>query len=105
MAEFGHTYATAGNVHIDTWGVGPFKIELAPLGKSFIFEDSDRFGPVPLKKNGWEIRAPGFFAESSQFWSAWEKWVEQGRRIADDGKTCVWDADKALSVSTFTKED
>ena len=88
--EFGYAHAAFKNVYIDTWGAGPFKIELSVDGESFLFEDSDMFGPVPLEKNGWEIREPGFFAESSHFWYAWERWKTQGRKLAVDGKTCIW---------------
>lgn len=91
MSDFGHEYATGAGVHMDRWGAGPFKIEMVAGGRSFLFEDSDRFGPVPLKKNGWEVKSPGYFAENNQFWYAWGKWVEQGRRTLEDGITCVWD--------------
>lgn len=91
MTEFGHLHVTTVDVHIDSWGAGPFKIEVVPGGRQFVFEDSDRFGPVPLKKNGWEVRAPGYFAESSMFWPAWQKWRDQGRRLADDRQTCIFD--------------
>lgn len=89
MSEFGHSYATGAGVHMDTWGEGPFKIEFA--GREYRFEDSDRFGPVPLKKNGWDVREPGYFGEKSPFWYPWGKWVEQGRRLEADQQTCIWD--------------
>lgn len=94
MAEFGHAYSSNGDAHIDSWGAGPFKIEVVAFGRSFMFEDSERFGPVPLKKNGLEIKAPGYFAENSMFWHAWERWKNQGRRVADNGVTCVWSHDE-----------
>jgi hypothetical protein len=94
MSEFGHSHATAAGTHLDSWGAGPFKIEMVSGGKSFLFEDSDRFGPVPLKKNGWEVKAPGYFAENSQFWYAWQKWRDQGRRLAEDRQTCIWSHDE-----------
>ena len=92
MSEFGHIHATAAGCHIDIWGEGPFIIEY--LGRTYRFEDSDRFGPVPLKKNGWEVKEPGYFAERNPFWYAWGKWVEQGRRLSDDGQTCIWSHDE-----------
>lgn len=91
MAEFGHIHNSNGDAFIDHWGAGPFKIELVHNGRSFLFEDSDRFGPIPMKKNGWDVRSPGYFGESSPFWYVWEKWKAQGRRVAEDGVTCIWD--------------
>lgn len=92
MSEFGHTHFTGADFHMDSWGEGPFKIEMAVGGKSFLFEDSDRFGPVPISKNG-EVRHPGYFGENSQFWYAWGKWKDQGRRVTDDG-LCIWSHDE-----------
>lgn len=94
VTEFGHAYSNQGDAHIDSWGAGPFKIEVVACGRSFLFEDSDRFGPVPMKKNGWEVKAPGYFAENSMFWHVWGKWKAQGRRVADDGVTCIWSHDE-----------
>lgn len=88
MADFGHIHTSSGDAHMDQWGAGPFKIEFA--GRSYIFEDSDRFGPVPVKANGWEVKSPGYFGEKSPFWYAWRKWRDQGRRVDADGKTCIW---------------
>lgn len=85
---FGHTYSQAGNTFIDCWGVGPFVIEYC--GRSYRFEDSDMFGPVPLRKDG-EVKEPGYFGEQNPFWYAWGLWVEQGRRTLADGVTCVWE--------------
>jgi len=99
MSEFGHFAATGAGIHMDIWGAGPFVISLGPSCKFYRFEDSDRFGPVPLKKNGWEVREPGYFGEQSLFWYAWGKWVEQGRRLADDGMTCVWDHETVPEIS------
>lgn len=95
MAEFGHIFSSAGDAHIDSWGAGPFVIHLGPNCRSFRFEDSDRFGPIPLRKTGTEIREPGYFGEQSPFWYVWGKWVAQGRRLAADGITCIWDHEDA----------
>jgi hypothetical protein len=97
--DFGHLYLNNGDAHFDIWGAGPFRIYLAYPGKNFLFEDSDRFGPVPLLKNG-NIREPGYFADSSQFWYAWGKWKHQGRRLADDGCTCIWSHDEDFAPSS-----
>jgi len=85
--EFGHTAISAAGVHIDSWGAGPFKITVGQ--EAFEFEDSDRFGPVHCE-NG---EPSGYqFVEKSQFWAAWGAWKSQGRRVAADGITCIWDA-------------
>ncbi len=81
MAEFGHIGIIGGGVCLDGWGVGPFVINAG--GKtSYRFNDSDRFGPL-LPTN-----QPG---ERSPFWKAHRLWKRQGRRLADDGVTCIYD--------------
>lgn len=85
--EFGHVAYSAAGVHIDCWGAGPLKIIVE--NETFEFEDSDQFGPVHCE-NG---EPSGYqFTEASKFWPAWEVWKSQGRRVAVDGVTCVWDA-------------
>jgi hypothetical protein len=89
MGEFGHIYGRlAGGGCFDVWGAGPFVIEAE--GRRFRFEDSDRFGPSLVKKNG-DIRERPFPAEGSPFWVAHRCWASQGRRLAEDGVTCIWD--------------
>lgn len=92
--EFGHAaYASAG-CRIDAWGVGPYLIEIA--NKVYRFEDSDRFGPYTLGAKGEPLsRQPG---ERSPFWHAYQAWRDQGRRLAADGKSCVWDEPKPMTV-------
>lgn len=87
MREFGYRRVIVSGTCFDTWGAGPFVI--IAKGKSFRFEDSDRFGPSLVKKNG-DIadKQPG---ERSPFWSAHSAWVKQGRRLADDKVTCVYE--------------
>lgn len=86
MSEFGHFHASAAGAHIDTWGAGPFMIEIN--GIPYRFEDSDRFGPMPVDADG---ELTGFFEEDHPFWPAWQKWKDQGRRVAEDDMTCVVD--------------
>lgn len=84
--DFGHAAINVGGTHIDSWGAGPFKITVGD--EAFEFEDSDRFGSVHCE-NG---EPSGYqFMQESKFWSAWQAWKDQGRRIADDGVTCVWE--------------
>lgn len=85
--EYGH-YAVRGNGFcIDAWGAGPFLIEVN--GKRYRFEDSDRFGPTLLTKRGDPcVRQP---MEGHPFWRGYTPWRWQGRRVAEDGVTCIFD--------------
>lgn len=85
---FGHTFGQSGDTFYDCWGAGPFIIEYC--GRCYRFEDSDMFGPVPLRKDN-EIKEPGYFGEHNPFWEPWGLWVQQGRRTLPDGVTCVYE--------------
>jgi len=89
--EYGHSGGIVGRGgFIDSWGHGPLIIEVD--GKTFRFEDSDRFGPVPLNADD-EPSAKAWFGQRSPFWRGWKLWVAQGRRTAKGTKaeTCLWD--------------
>jgi hypothetical protein len=86
--EFGHFAAIGNGFCIDGWGAGPFVITVGD--KSWRFEDSDRFGPSLVNRNGDTLRNP-WPGPRSPFWRAHHLWRRQGRRVAPDGKTCVWD--------------
>ena len=87
MAEFGHFGMIGGGVCLDFWGAGPFVIESG--GRSYRFEDSDRFGPLIILKNGNPaVNQPG---KRSSFWDAHWAWRNQGRRTENDGVTCIHD--------------
>lgn len=87
MNEFGHMAVIVGGFCVDAWGAGPFKITLK--GRLYLFEDSDRFGPLLLRKDGSVAeRQPG---ERSPFWIPYHAWRREGRRCAEDGETCLWD--------------
>lgn len=87
MTEFGHNFYREPGLCLDSWGAGPFMIEIG--GKKFTFEDSDRFGPLLLGKRGEPLAdQPG---ERNKFWKAYTPWRNQGRRLAEDGKTCIYD--------------
>lgn len=93
MSEYGHnaingTWEDGTAIHVDSWGSGPFVIEVE--GKSFRFEDSDRFGPSLVKRNG-AICANPWPPERSAFWLAHACWRKQGRKIAEDSVTCVYE--------------
>jgi hypothetical protein len=100
MAEFGHVGIISGSVCIDSWGVGPFVIDAG--GKSFRFEDSDRFGPLLISKRGEQLKNP-YPAERSPFWRAHRIWVRQGRRL-EDGKVCIWDEPKPTLIKRFNRK-
>lgn len=85
-AEFGHFGFIGSMGCVDAWGAGPFQIEVC--GKVFRFEDSDRFGPAVINGNG-AIRSVQPNGKSP-FWHAHFAWKSQGRRLADDGVTCIW---------------
>ncbi len=88
MSEFGHIARSFAGFHIDSWGAGPFLITVE--GKTYRFEDSDRFGPSKLRADG-EIAANPWWPERSLFWRAHRLWCEQGRRTESDGITCIWE--------------
>ncbi len=90
--EFGHEARRVAGMRVDTWGAGPFQIEVA--GKTFTFEDSERFGPFLLTKSGAvsEVQ-PG---SRSPFWKAHTAWVRQGRRR--EGGKCIWSPGKPTLI-------
>lgn len=90
MTEFGHVYGGGNGFRFDRWGVGPFTI--AADGKSFRFEDSDRFGPALINSKGDPLKNR-WPPERSPFWRAHRIWVRQGRRT-EDGVKCIWDEPK-----------
>lgn len=94
MDEFGHTGIISPNVCIDAWGIGPFVI--AAGGKSYRFEDSDRFGPALVNKRGDPLKNP-WPPERCPFWRAHRIWKRQGRRT-EDGVICIWDEPKPQTV-------
>ena len=88
--DFGHVGIIADGACIDCWGAGPFVIKARD--RLWRFEDSDRFGPHLLKKDG-ELRNNPWPPERSPFWCAHRCWVKQGRRTEPDGLTCIYDPD------------
>ena len=76
---------------MDSCGAGPFVINAG--GKSYRFEDSDQFGPSLITPRG-DIAAKPWPAERSPFWRAHRIWRLQGRRVLEDGISCVWDEPK-----------
>lgn len=87
MSEFGHSYGRGKGVFIDGWGWGPFVITVER--QSFLFEDSDQFGPYLVSRRHGDILAtqPG---PRSPFWRAHWLWKRQGREVGVDGKECIW---------------
>lgn len=95
MSEFGHSHAIGAGFCVDGWGAGPFWIEAK--GKKFRFGDSDLFGPFLCDRHGDPLKNE-LPPECSPFWTAHRVWVRQGRRLADDGKTCVYDWPKPTII-------
>lgn len=84
--EFGHVVWSGRGILADAWGVGPFIINVGE--KAYRFEDSERFGPYLVAKDGRVLeRQPG---ERSDFWRPHWLWREQGRRLKADGVTCIY---------------
>lgn len=96
--EFGHVGVIVPGLCLDSWGAGPFVIT---AGGRYRFEDSDRFGPVLINKNGSEAKAqPG---GRSPFWRAHRIWRRQGRRTESDGVTCIWTEPKPSTIAHIGK--
>lgn len=74
-------------IHISVGG--PDRKITDAQGKTWVFEDHPKFGPIVLKRAGGDPKPcqPG---ERSPFWQAWNAWKDQGKRLAGDA--CVWDA-------------
>lgn len=91
MTEFGHSHGAIRSGHgvafIDSWGAGPYLIEAG--GKTFRFEDSDRFGPNLVNKDG-SVPNRCHPGQRSKFWRAHWLWIQQGRQVKPDKMTCIW---------------
>ncbi len=55
-------------------------------GVDYPFEDHPQLGPCPVNARGQEKR----LGPRHAFWGAVTAWVEQGRRIGEDGR-CLWE--------------
>ena len=51
------------------------------------FEDHPRFGPIRCRRDG-DV-ADTQFSEKSAFWPVWGKWVDQGKRVDQNGRAVV----------------
>lgn len=99
-AEFGHFASRGSSFCLDTWGAGPFVLDVA--GRRHRFEDSDRFGPLRLTSR--DMPSDRQWGERHPFWAAHRLWVRQGRRLAEDG-TCVWQPGRPTIVQKVNKRD
>ena len=77
----------ATRFHVDTWGVGPFR--LVAGGQTFLFEDSARFGPLFLGKTGIVLNDQ---RGGKAFWPAHYMWIKGGRKT--DSDLCIWSEPK-----------
>ncbi len=87
MPEFGHVSFNGPGFCIDAWGTKTFLLTVA--GKTHRFTDSDRFGPLAEDRHGNPLEKQ--WGERHPFWDAHTAWIRQGRRVAEDGRTCIWD--------------
>ena len=72
----------SGRLFIDCWGAGGYEIETSD--KVVLFDWSERFGPLPVKKNGDERH----ISHRHPFWRAVSLWRLQGMRL--EGKRAIW---------------
>lgn len=86
MSEFGYMSKIIGGAVIDTWGDNQFVLRIR--GKAIRFSDSNMFGPLFEKRDGKPLENQ---TVPKVFWNAYTLWRDQGRRIAEDGITCVLD--------------
>lgn len=61
-----------------------------PSGRKHRFEDGVRWGPNRMRKDG-EISNARIWGERNPFWPAYSAWSRQGKRVAEDGFTCIVD--------------
>lgn len=88
MSEFGYfAWTTPDGTRWHYNGAGHFVLT-TPDGREHRFEDSDRWGPVRLRKDG-EISDARPWGEKHSFWSVYGAWRGQNRPIAEDGGTCI----------------
>ena len=66
--------------------LGSPDITLRVNGKDYIFEFSERFGPLFTNKRGSEVASP---STRCVFWSALYLWIQQGKRM--NGSICLWE--------------
>jgi hypothetical protein len=103
MTEFGHTgIIIKGFGCLDSWGAGPFVI--SAVDRKWRFTDSDRFGPSLVKRNGDPLTNP-WPPDRSPFWRLHRIWVRQGRRVADDRMSCIWDEPKPHLIQRLNKRN
>lgn len=63
-------------------------------GKEFLFEFHDYPGPSLVGKRGQILSTMP--PQRSPFWDALRNWLKQGKRMADDGFTCVFEHEMKL---------
>lgn len=74
---------TPSRIFIDCFGGGDYRIEVR--GKVVRFEWSERFGPMPVNKDGSEAPSIG---PKHPFWRASSLWNLQGQRV--ENGMCIW---------------
>jgi len=70
-------------------------LRIKVLGKEYIFDFSERFGPLLVKKNGDPcVNQP--VSERHPFWKGFTPWLNQGKRVEDG--VCIWELEPKKSV-------
>lgn len=77
--DFGHVSVSGPGFHADGWGAGPFRVKTASGKHSYLFEFSDRFGPVLVDMYG-EPREHQPTRENHPFWKPFNEWLARCRR-------------------------
>jgi hypothetical protein len=99
--DFGHDFYNGPDLHLDSWGAGPFTLRVGK--KRFYFTDSDMFGPLLESKDGRVLdRQP--IAETHPFWAPYHMWRRLGRKGKKVGRwtVCRW---RQPRPGTYRKND
>lgn len=72
-------------LHICSFTEGTYRIMVE--GELFIFEMSDRFGPLFIGKKGESLKNQP--RPRHKVWEAVSLWSQQGKNVGDDG-ICIW---------------
>jgi hypothetical protein len=76
----GHSFAHPSGLFIDAWGDGPLLIRDG--ARRWVFEFSERFGPVWLTRRGrhYEPAERQPLSPRDPFWSPFNRWNRSGRK-------------------------
>jgi hypothetical protein len=84
-------------MHIDSFTDLPAVRLVTPDGEAFLFDFSERFGPLMIEKGRNVDWVP---PRRSAFWRALDAWVSQGCRLDSDGR-CLYDVPRPIRFVTL----